>query len=81
MIYTNAPDVCASNFRHDAINDGTIPQTIVTMSVVISNIHSITNPHTLLGGVAYSDSFLLSAIKYSMYAYYSTCLSFIVSTV
>ena len=69
------------NFRHDAIDDGMIPQTIVTMSVVISNIHSITNTDTLLGGVAYSDSFLLSAIKYSMYAYYSTCLSFIVSTV
>ena len=79
-MHSNAPDVCM-NSRHDAIDEGTIPQTIATMSVVISNIHSITNPDTLLGGVAYSDSFLLSAIKYSMYAYYSTCLSFIVSTV
>jgi len=44
--------------------DGETPHTILVMSVIINNIPSCTAKGKSLGAVAFSESFLLSTIKY-----------------
>ena len=54
-------------FSHQPVEEGAVPQHILTMSVVINNISRTNDQKVCLGGVAYADSFLVSSIKYGNY--------------
>ena len=53
-----------SIFSRQPVEEGAVPQHILTMSVVINNISRTNDQKVCLGGVAYADSFLVSSIKY-----------------
>jgi len=55
--------------------DGKAPHTIFVMSVIINNIPSCTATGKSLGAVAFSESFLLSTIKYGEEFHYKEQVS------